>query len=349
MSRKQLVTGGAGFIGANYVLQALDKTQDTIIILDKLTYAGDVRRLEPHLSNSDRLVFIKGDICDKKLLNSLFSKHEIDTVVHFAAESHVDRSISGPDVFVQTNVNGTVALLSAAKESWDSYHGKRFIHVSTDEVYGTLMPDDPPFTESNPYKPNSPYASSKASADLFVRAWVETYDFPAIITNCSNNYGPWQFPEKLLPLMIQNALDGRKLPVYGDGKQVRDWIHVEDHCNAILKVIDKGRLGETYIIGGRQERFNIDIVNLICEHVGEYLGNDIKNLISYVKDRLGHDRRYAVDSLKIETELGWSQLHRFEEDLPLYIKWIIDNKDWMNSIRDDSYQDYYFNHYGKGL
>lgn len=345
MGRKQLVTGGAGFIGANYVRQALRKTQDAFVVLDNLTYAGDLRRLEPHLSDSDRLIFVKGDICDKSLLNSLFSEHEIDTVIHFAAESHVDRSISGPEVFVQTNVNGTVALLSAAKEHWESRKDKRFIHVSTDEVYGTLELNDPPFTESNPYKPNSPYASSKASADLFVRAWVETYKFPAIITNCSNNYGPWQFPEKLLPLMIQNALTGKNLPVYGDGKQIRDWIHVEDHCSAILCVLEKGKLGETYLIGGRQERYNIDIVNLIARYVGDYLDEDLSELITYIKDRPGHDRRYAVDCSKIERELGWKPQHTFEDDLPKYINWIIDNQEWTVSVQDKKYEDYYNQHY----
>lgn len=349
MKRVQLVTGGAGFIGANYVSTALEATNDLIIVLDKLTYAGDVRRIEAYLSNNDRLEFIQGDICDKEGLKTIFEKYSVDSVVHFAAESHVDRSISGPEVFVNTNVNGTVSLLTIARECWNDFKGKKFVHVSTDEVYGTLTLQDPAFKESNPYKPNSPYASSKASADLFVRAWVETYGFPAVITNCSNNYGPWQFPEKLLPLMIQNALEGKNLPVYGDGKQIRDWIHVEDHCEAVLAVLEKGKIGETYLIGGRQERFNIDIVNLICKHVGEHLGKDVTNLIEYVMDRPGHDRRYAVDCTKIEKELGWTQKHKFEEDLPQYIQWIVEHEDWMTSIRDNSYQAYYQQHYGKSF
>jgi dTDP-glucose 4,6-dehydratase len=345
-----LITGGAGFIGANFARMIYESTSNHLLILDKLTYAGDIRRLDPLLEDRERVSFIKGDICDREFLADIFQKHQIDQVAHFAAESHVDRSIHGPDAFLQTNVNGTVNLLTVSKNHWeDNYEEKLFLHVSTDEVFGSLGPEDAPFTENSRFRPNSPYSASKAASDLFVRSWIKTYDFPAIITNCSNNYGPWQFPEKLLPLMIQNALERKSLPIYGDGGQVRDWIHVEDHCRALLAIMEKGSLGETYLIGAGQEKRNIDIVMRICEIIDSMGGNFSKNLIQYIADRPGHDWRYAIDSTKLQTELDWKPIICFDQALEEYVRWVVEHRVWMESVRDQTYRDYYKKHYERPL
>jgi dTDP-glucose 4,6-dehydratase len=323
-----LVTGGAGFIGSNFVLSTLERGEEGIVNLDKLTYAGNVRNLDP-LRGDPRHVFVQGDICDRALVRRLLETHKPRAVVHFAAESHVDRSISGPAEFVQTNVVGTFCLLDEFKNYWETRKGDRlrFLHVSTDEVYGSLGPTDPAFKETNPHAPNSPYAASKAAADHMVRAYHHTYGLPTVTTNCSNNYGPYQFPEKLIPLMIQNALAGKPLPVYGDGQNVRDWLFVLDHCDALRLVLDQGRIGETYNIGGGAEMKNIDLVHLICSLLekqsprreGRYL-----DLVSFVKDRPGHDRRYAIDSAKIRRELGWQPKESFESGLRKTVAWYVD-------------------------
>ena len=325
--KRILVTGGAGFIGSNFVLHMLERHSDYHIVnLDALTYAGNLDNLQS-VESEPRYHFVKGDIGDKKLLASLFKEHHFGAVVHFAAESHVDRSITGPDQFVLTNVVGTHTLLRAAKEAWEGrFDETRFIHVSTDEVYGSLGPTGS-FSEETPLAPNSPYSASKAGSDLLVRSYYETFRFPAIITRCSNNYGPYQFPEKLIPLMITNALADKPLPVYGDGMNVRDWLYVVDHCAAIDAALTKGRCGEVYNIGGSNERPNIDIVKIVLAELAKP-----QSLISYVTDRLGHDRRYAIDAEKIKRELGWSPSVTFEEGIKKTIRWYLENTGWWGKL-----------------
>ncbi len=319
-----LVTGGAGFIGSNFVLSTLAETGEAIVNLDKLTYAGNLRNLNS-LKGDARHAFVKGDIADRALVKRLLEQHKPRAIVHFAAESHVDRSIAGPAPFIETNVVGTFSLLEEALNYWKAHKQSsfRFLHVSTDEVYGSLGPSDPAFTESTPYAPNSPYAASKASSDHLVRAYHHTYGLPTLTTNCSNNYGPYQFPEKLIPLMIHNAIAGKPLPVYGDGKNMRDWLYVLDHCAAIRVVLERGKLGETYNIGGNAEKTNNEVVGLICDLLKEY-----KPKIAYVTDRLGHDRRYAMDTSKIRRELGWRPMESFETGLRKTVKWYLDNPPW---------------------
>jgi len=347
-----LITGAAGFIGANFCKQVCKLAQGEFILLDKLTYAGDVQRIDDVLA-LENVHFVHGDICDPILLSELFQKWQFTHVIHFAAESHVDRSITEPDVFVKTNVIGTVNLLSAAADLWhDEIDDKLFLHVSTDEVFGSLNADEEPFTEEHPYNPNSPYAASKAASDHFVRAWSRTHNLPVIITNCSNNYGPWQFPEKLIPLTIQNALEGRPLPVYGDGLQIRDWIHVEDHCNALLVIMDQGVVGETYLIGANEEHTNFDIVQCICGYVDRQESRnpgETAGLIKYVTDRPGHDRRYAINMSKLSSQIGWRPQKRFEEGLFDYVIWMKEHQSWVRSTQDKSYREYYKKHYGVSL
>lgn len=347
-----LVTGGAGFIGSNYIHFMLKKYNDIQIInVDKLTYAGNLENLKD-LEKKDNYHFIKADICDADIINSIFQNYDIDRVVHFAAESHVDRSIKTPGVFVKTNVLGTLVLLDAAKEAWQLADGtfkpdKRFLHISTDEVYGSLEEDGSFFYETTPYAPHSPYSASKASSDMMVKAYIDTYGFPANITNCSNNYGPYQFPEKLIPLIINNAILGKKIPVYGDGLNIRDWLYVEDHVKGIDMVLEKGRLGETYNIGGHNERRNIEIVKTILTILNELLEEDSKkskineNLIEYVEDRKGHDRRYAIAPDKIQKELGWYPETDFETGIRETVKWYLQNIKWMQSVTSGEYQNYY--------
>jgi dTDP-glucose 4,6-dehydratase len=349
-----LVTGGCGFIGANFVRLILQQLPDIRLInLDKLTYAGNLENLRD-LENDSRYRFVKGDICDSALLTKLFATEQIDTVVHFAAESHVDRSISGPAEFIQTNINGTFALLEATRMAWmgagRDLTGKRFLHVSTDEVYGSLGATGL-FTETTAYDPRSPYSASKAASDHLVSAYSHTYGLPILMTNCSNNYGPYQFPEKLIPLVINNALHGKELPVYGDGKNVRDWLYVEDHCRAILTVLQTGVLGETYNVGGNSEKQNIEVVRTICDILDEKSaplasGAPRQSLIRFVKDRAGHDRRYAIDASKIKTELGWEPTLQFEAGIRLTVDWYLQHADWVNSVIDGSYQAYYTKMYG---
>lgn len=339
-----LVTGGAGFIGSNFVHYMLDNTDYTIINLDLLTYAGNLDNLSD-IAESDRYHFVKGDIGDRALIESLFAQYGIDTVVNFAAESHVDRSIEQPELFLNTNILGTQVLLDTAKKFWnvngnDKYSrdykdGVKFLQVSTDEVYGALGATGM-FVETMPLMPNSPYSASKASADLLVRAYHETYGLPVNITRCSNNYGPYQFPEKLIPLMINNCLNGKALPVYGDGMQVRDWLHVADHCSAIATVLEKGVIGEVYNIGGNNEKANIEIVKLIIAT----LGKD-ESLIQHVKDRPGHDRRYAIDNTKITTQLGWTPSYTFEQGIAETIEWYLAHPDWIEKIVSGEYANYY--------
>jgi dTDP-glucose 4,6-dehydratase len=320
-----LVTGGAGFIGSNFVLSTLEASGEPIVNLDKLTYAGNLRNLEA-LRNDSRHVFVQGDICDRALVRQLLNQYKPRAIVHFAAESHVDRSIAGPAAFIETNVVGTFSLLEEARVFSREI---RFLHVSTDEVYGSLGPDDPAFTETTPYAPNSPYAASKAAADHLVRAYHHTYGLPTLTTNCSNNYGPHQFPEKLIPLMITNALAGKPLPVYGDGRNVRDWLYVLDHCEAVRAVLERGRIGETYNIGGAAERANIDLVRKICSLLDEAnprRAGKYAELISFVTDRPGHDRRYAIDASKIARELGWRPREDFESGLAKTVGWYLEHK-----------------------
>lgn len=322
-----LVTGGAGFIGSNFIHYFLDKHSDSKIInLDILTYAGNTDNLI-EIQNDPRYVFVKGDICDRQLLQKLFQQYDFSTVVHFAAESHVDRSITGPEAFITTNVLGTQCLLHVAKEQWNgNFENRRFLHVSTDEVYGSLGPTGY-FTEDTPIAPNSPYSSSKAGSDLLVRAYFETYHFPSIITRCSNNYGPYQFPEKLIPLMITNALRDIPLPVYGDGLNIRDWLFVEDHCSAISAVLSKGTPGKVYNIGGNNEKTNIEIIKLLLSELGKP-----ESLITYVNDRLGHDRRYAIDASRLKNEINWVPSMQFKEGLKRTIQWYVDNKWWWEKL-----------------
>ena len=340
--KKCLVTGGCGFIGSNYIRTVLDREEDLHVVnLDKLTYAGNIQNLNGISSNN--LTIVKGDICDVDLVNSLFEKHQFDTVVHFAAESHVDRSIEGPAEFIQTNVVGTLNLLEQSrifinKTNNDNF---RFLHVSTDEVYGSLG-DDGKFLETTPYDPSSPYSASKAGSDHLVRAWNRTFGLPTLITNCSNNYGSYQFPEKLVPLMIINCLQGNPLPVYGKGVNVRDWLFVGDHCDAIHTVLAKGEIGETYNIGGNNEIKNIDVVTIICSFLDEISprknGSSYSDLITFVKDRPGHDFRYAIDAGKIQNDLGWSPNESFETGIRKTIHWYLDNQNWWKAIQDNNYR-----------
>ncbi len=332
-----LVTGGAGFIGSNFILSSLEKNDETIVNLDKLSYAGNLRNLDA-LKGDARHVFVHGDICDRGLVRGLLEKHKPRAIVHFAAESHVDRSIAGPADFVQTNVVGTFCLLEEARIFFEKLKGKerdsfRFLHISTDEVYGSLGPGDPAFTETTPYAPNSPYAASKAAADHLVRAYHHTYGLPALTTNCSNNYGPYQFPEKLIPLVIRNALAGTPLPVYGDGRNVRDWLYVLDHCEALRLVLERGRAGDTYNIGGNAEKGNIDVVRMICSLLDEIQpGRKHSDLITFVKDRPGHDRRYAMNTGKIARELGWRPKESFESALKKTVQWYVGNRAWIDEV-----------------
>jgi dTDP-glucose 4,6-dehydratase len=351
-----LVTGGCGFIGSNFIRLALGSLPDSRIVnLDKLTYAGNLANLAD-LDENQRYKFVLGDICDHDLLGKLFAEEQIDTVVHFAAESHVDRSIEGPTEFIQTNILGTFALLEAARKAWlndPSRHAPRatrFLHVSTDEVYGSLG-DTGLFTETTPYDPRSPYSASKASSDHLVSSYYHTYGLPILMTNCSNNYGPYHFPEKLIPLIINNAQNGKDLPVYGDGKNVRDWLYVVDHCAAILKVLQSGRVGETYNVGGNSEKQNIEVVQTICDILDEKIesladGRPRRSLIKFVKDRAGHDRRYAIDASKIKDELGWQPTVNFDDGIRMTIDWYLNNPEWISSVLDGSYQEYYNKMYG---
>lgn len=340
-----LVTGGAGFIGSNFVLEWLQQAGARSVTLDALTYAGNPANLA-QLKGDDRHVLVRGDIADRALLGRLLREHKVRAVVNFAAESHVDRSILGPGAFVQTNIVGTFALLEEARAYWGDLRGRdrdefRFLHVSTDEVYGTLGAADAPFTELTAYAPNSPYAASKASADHLVRAYHHTYGLPTLTTNCSNNYGPYQFPEKLIPLVILNALAGKPLPVYGDGQQVRDWLYVSDHCAAIRRVLEAGRPGETYNIGGGAERANLDVVRKICSLLDGFrpkAGAKHDDLITFVTDRPGHDRRYAIDYSKIGAELGWGPGESFESGLERTVRWYLDHADWVHGVQTGEYK-----------
>ena len=349
--KRLLITGGAGFIGSNFVRYWLAQhPEDRVINLDALTYAGNLENLKG-VEDLPNYRFVHGDICDAGVVSKIFREEQIDTIVHFAAESHVDRSITGPEAFIKTNVYGTFTLLEAARNTWeDDNTSCRFLHVSTDEVYGSLGTADPAFTETTSYAPNSPYSASKASSDHLVRAYFHTYSLPVLTTNCSNNYGPYQFPEKLIPLVFINALEGKPLPIYGDGQYIRDWLHVEDHCRGIDSVLHNGRLGEVYNIGGCNEWANIDIVKLICERLDELRpGNEPRSdLITYVKDRPGHDRRYAIDASKIIDELGWRPQYTFEVGIEQTINWYLSNQDWWERVRDGEYRDYYAKQYKKG-
>ena len=357
-----LVTGGAGFIGSNFIHYMLGRYGEDIRIInvDKLTYAGNLENLKD-VENLPNYTFVRADICDKEAISKIFAENDIDRVIHFAAESHVDRSILTPELFVQTNVLGTANMLNCARAAWEnpdgSYkEGKKFLHVSTDEVYGSLPEDGGYFYETTPYAPHSPYSASKAGSDMLVKAYMDTYHFPANITNCSNNYGPYQFPEKLIPLMINNALAGKKLPVYGDGKNVRDWLYVEDHCRAIDLVQEKGRLFETYNVGGHNEKQNIEIVKTIIEVLREELddsdprkANVSEDLITYVEDRKGHDRRYAIAPDKIKAELGWEPETMFREGIRKTIDWYFHHMDWMEHITSGDYEKYYDEMYSARL
>lgn len=341
---KILVTGGAGFIGSAVIRHIINHTQDSVVNVDKLTYAGNLESLLS-VSDNPRYCFEQVDICDRDELNRVFTTHKPDAVMHLAAESHVDRSIDAPVDFIQTNIVGTYTLLEEARTYWQTLNEAakqafRFHHISTDEVYGDLEGTDDLFTETTSYAPSSPYSASKASSDHLVRAWLRTFGLPTIITNCSNNYGPYHFPEKLIPLMILNALDGKPLPVYGDGMQIRDWLYVEDHARALYKVVTEGEVGETYNIGGHNERANIDVVKTICNILQELVpsGEPYKNLITYVQDRPGHDVRYAIDASKIGRELGWKPEETFETGMRKTVEWYLDNKEWWKRILDGSYR-----------
>ena len=345
MQKVLFVTGGAGFIGSNFVLRAVG-LGFKVINLDALTYAGNLENLASLDGNSAH-VFVHGSILDGELVARLLAKHNPDAIVHFAAESHVDRSISGPAAFVETNVTGTLTMLQAALKHWRELEGEarerfRFLHVSTDEVYGSLGPNDAAFTEETPYQPNSPYSASKAGSDHLVRAYFHTYGLPVLTTNCSNNYGPYQFPEKLIPLMIHNAISGKPLPVYGDGQNVRDWLYVTDHCDAILTVLAGGRPGETYNVGGLNEQKNIDVVNVLCSTLDELhsAGAPHNRLITYVKDRPGHDRRYAIDCSKIQRELRWAPKESFETGLRKTVEWYLGNSRWVEKIVSGEYREW---------
>lgn len=356
-SKSILVTGGAGFIGSNFILQWIENIGTPVINLDLLTYAGNPANLAS-LSNDPRHTLVRGDICNADLVGSLLEEHRPCAVVHFAAESHVDRSISDPGAFIRTNVQGTYTLLDRVKRYWATLDDGnrdafRFLHVSTDEVYGSLGPNDPAFSETTPYAPNSPYAASKAASDHLVRAYHHTFHMPVLTTNCSNNYGPFQFPEKLIPLVILNALAGKPLPVYGDGSNVRDWLFVEEHCSAIRTVLQRGRVGETYNIGGNSERKNIDVVQSICDLVDEFRPDPAvgsrRKLITFVADRPGHDRRYAINASKLKNELGWQPAARFEDGLRKTVQWYLHNSDWIEGIRTGAYLDWIRQNYEERL
>lgn len=341
-----LVTGGTGFIGSNFVTSWVEQAGEPVINLDKLTYAANPLTLQA-LEGNPAYTFVHGDICDGALVASILTKYRPRAIVHFAAESHVDRSIASPREFLRTNIEGTYELLQAARTYYEGLQGAerdgfRFLHVSTDEVYGTLEPNDPAFHEETPFAPNSPYAASKAASDHLVRAWFHTYKLPTLITNCSNNYGPYQFPEKLIPLMILHALQGKPLPVYGDGLQVRDWLYVQDHCSAIRTVLASGKLGETYNVGGCNQRTNIEVVNTVCGLLDELVPDSAHKphaqLITRVQDRPGHDRRYAIDARKIERELGWTPAETFESGLRRTVQWYLDHQDWVNTITSGVYK-----------
>ena len=343
-----LVSGGAGFIGGNFVLDWLERHDETVVNLDKLTYAGNLDTLK-ELKGNNRHVFVHGDIGDRELVRDLLSMHRPRAVINFAAESHVDRSIHGPGDFIQTNIVGTFNLLEAVRGHWDGLpedekQAFRLLHVSTDEVYGTLSKDDAPFNELNRYEPNSPYSASKAASDHLVRAWHHTYGLPVLTTNCSNNYGPYHFPEKLIPLVILNALAGKSLPIYGDGQQIRDWLYVRDHCSAIRRVLEAGKLGETYNVGGWNEKPNLDVVHTICAILDELRpkadGGTYSDQITFVKDRPGHDRRYAIDARKLERELGWKPQETFETGIRKTIEWYLDNQDWVQNVTSGAYREW---------
>jgi len=339
-----LVTGGAGFIGANFVLDWIAATGEAVVNLDKLTYAGNLASLAS-LASDPRHVFVRGDIGDRALVEKLLAQHRPRAIVHFAAESHVDRSIHGPGEFVRTNVVGTFELLEAVRAYWGALDAEakerfRFLHVSTDEVYGTLAESDPAFSETTPYAPNSPYSASKAGSDHLVRAYHHTYGLPTLTTNCSNNYGPFQFPEKLIPLMISNALEGKPLPVYGDGGQVRDWLYVADHCEAIRVVLERGKAGETYNVGGNSEKRNLEVVHALCDALQESKprAGGYRDLVKFVTDRPGHDRRYAIDARKIRRELGWQPRETFETGLAATVRWYLEHGEWVASVKSGEYR-----------
>ncbi|MEY3224812.1 MAG: hypothetical protein RL565_1002 [Pseudomonadota bacterium] len=349
-----LVTGGAGFIGGNFILDWLaDPDNEGIINLDKLTYAGNLETLES-LSGDPRHIFVHGDIGDKELVSKLLKDYRPRAIVNFAAESHVDRSIHGPAEFIATNIVGTFNLLESAREYWSGLDDSamkafRFHHVSTDEVYGSLSAGDPAFTETSTFEPNSPYSASKAASDHLVRAWFHTYGFPVVTTNCSNNYGPYHFPEKLIPLVILNAINGKPLPIYGDGQQIRDWLYVGDHCSAIREVLAKGALGETYNIGGWNEKTNMDVVKTICSILDELKprsdGKSYSEQITFVKDRPGHDRRYAIDASKVEKKLGWRPAETFDTGIRKTVQWYLDNPNWIDGVVSGAYRDWLFKQY----
>jgi dTDP-glucose 4,6-dehydratase len=349
-----IVTGGAGFIGANFVLDWLREVGTPVLNLDKLTYAGNLESLAS-LDGEARHVFVRGDVCDRASLDRLLAEHRPRAVVHFAAESHVDRSIHGPAEFVRTNVEGTFTLLEAVRSWWGELDRPeraafRFLHVSTDEVYGSLGPEDPPFAETNAYQPNSPYSASKASSDHLVRAYHHTYGLPTVTTNCSNNYGPFQFPEKLIPLVVANALAGKPLPIYGDGMNVRDWLYVGDHCAAIRRVLADGRVGETYNIGGWNEMPNLTIVRTICRLLDEIVPDAAgprERLITFVKDRPGHDRRYAIDARKIERELGWRPAETFDSGIGKTVRWYLDHQGWVERVQSGAYREWLAKNYAE--
>lgn len=358
---KILVTGGAGFIGSAVVRHIIKNTQDDVVNVDKLTYAGNLESLTD-VCDSGRYVFERADICDKAAMDRIFAEHKPDAVMHLAAESHVDRSITGPAAFIETNIVGTYVLLEAARAYWSTLDDTakkafRFHHISTDEVYGDLPhPDEHPasidlpmFTETTAYAPSSPYSASKASSDHLVRAWLRTYGFPTIVTNCSNNYGPYHFPEKLIPLVILNALDGKALPIYGKGDQIRDWLYVEDHARALYTVVTQGKTGETYNIGGHNEKQNLDVVHTICDLLDEIVPKEgsYRDQITYVADRPGHDRRYAIDAHKIGVELGWKPEETFESGIRKTVEWYLSNQDWVNNVKSGAYKTWIEQNYGE--
>lgn len=341
-----LVTGGAGFIGSNFILDWLANSKEPVVNLDALTYAGNIRNLDA-LADDERHIFVHGSIADTALVASLLERHKPRAIINFAAESHVDRSIHGPEDFVQTNIVGTFRLLEAARAYFAKLpdrQGFRFLQISTDEVFGTLGPDDPAFDEQTQYKPNSPYSASKAAGDHLVRAYHHTYGLPVLTTNCSNNYGPYHFPEKLIPLVIHNALQGRPLPLYGDGQQIRDWLYVNDHCSAVRRVLEAGRPGETYNIGGWNERTNLDLVNLLCEVLDEMApkadGTSYNTQITFVTDRPGHDRRYAINAGRMETDLGWRPVETLESGIRKTVRWYLDNAEWVTGVTSGSYRNW---------
>ena len=349
-----LVTGGAGFIGGNFVLDWLADSDEPVVNLDKLTYAGNLQTLAS-LKDNPKHIFVQGDIGDAQLVAQLLAKYQPRAVVNFAAESHVDRSIHGPSDFIQTNVVGTFNLLESVRAYWNNLpepqkSAFRFLHVSTDEVYGSLAADDPPFAETNRYEPNSPYSASKAASDHLVRAWHHTYGLPVLTTNCSNNYGPYHFPEKLIPLVILNARAGKPLPIYGDGQQIRDWLYVKDHCSAIRRVLEAGQLGETYNVGGWNEKANLDVVHTICALLDELSpradGKSYAEQITFVTDRPGHDRRYAIDARKLERELGWKPAETFETGIRKTVQWYLDNNEWTNNVTSGAYREWTDKQYG---